>query len=129
MVELQDDSETLRKFLIDSILQSAAGECPNIVTALQKSQPESLAEIKQRWVQETDLRSRARLAIVAMYLGNTDFVVNMLAVADDPTPRTVFINECSSWHGSVSDLAAVASESARLCAAVWGVLGLGENVR
>ena len=57
------------------------------------------AERQKNW------RHKARLAMLALHLHAPALAQDMCHAAPDPIPRTLFIDECASWHGNLSMLA------------------------
>ena len=92
--------------LVDAVVLGTPGLSPRIVGALRTVKSESLPAIVQRFQTTADAGARARLATVALHLGDADCARQMLAATKDPTPRTAFIVGFSRWHEDVPSLAA-----------------------
>lgn len=115
----QVEFEALIEGLLDS--ETDPDEVDNIVTALKNARSKALAEAKfkadevssnQNWIH------KARLAMVALHLGDESLAAEMLrdspdqaGEAFDPVERTVFIREFSAWSGAVGPLAKVLANS------------------
>ncbi|MGA2257451.1 MAG: serine/threonine-protein kinase, partial [Thermoguttaceae bacterium] len=98
-----------RDFLVRSIASAKPDECRNVIAALRPEQEaavQGLLQQAQKAVKSKDWPQKARLAIVALYLGDSALARDMLRVDQMPNPveRTVFIKTFSTWHGDLSDL-------------------------
>ena len=60
------------------------------------------AESQKNW------RHKARLAIVALHLGDATLTQDMCQLRPDPIQRTLFIEEFPRWHADVTELAELA---------------------
>ncbi|QDT91638.1 bifunctional serine/threonine-protein kinase/formylglycine-generating enzyme family protein [Gimesia algae] len=103
-VALAEFGQVDESFLVTSIAESEPEECGNIVDALQKNgksaieslrERASAAELKQDW------RHKARLAIVALHLGDGTIAQDMFQLRPDPIQRTILIDTISTWHDDV----------------------------
>ncbi len=76
-------------------LESAAEE-----TGIAAAETTTEREVEPHW------RRKARLAIVALHLGNADLSTDMCGIEGrpDPSQRTLFISEFAKWHGSLGRL-------------------------
>lgn len=115
--------------LVRQIPIAGSREADNLITALGHSREESIellrevaasAEVKEDW------REKARLAIVAMHLGDPSSAREMCRLRPDPIQRTVLVDEFPAWHSStkLSELAKEIDAPAfrsGMCLAVGGV--------
>jgi|GEM_PF-1879498 len=100
-----------REFLSDSIVASPAGECANIILALGQSKGsvgDALRRAAGKAEAKKDWRGKARVAIVAMHLGEASVAREMLQLAPNPIERTTLIHTLPDWHGDFGQLATVA---------------------
>ncbi len=51
-----------------------------------------------------EARCAARLAIVALYFGNSQRAVELCELGADPTPKRVFEETLAVWHGDLGEL-------------------------
>jgi formylglycine-generating enzyme required for sulfatase activity len=98
-----------RDFLVVSIASARPDECRNLIAALrleQEAAVQGLLQQAEKAGKGNDWPSKARLAIVALYLGESALARDMLQVEQrpDPVERTVFIKTFPTWHGALSDL-------------------------
>ncbi|MGH7136752.1 MAG: formylglycine-generating enzyme family protein, partial [Pirellulales bacterium] len=113
-----------QEFLLDSVPTAAAGECRNLVAALERVKESALPQLALRAQSAEDLHAKARFAIVALQLGETGAARQALAVRGDPSQRTALIHDFAGWHGDVADLAELLKASddpafrSGLCAAL-----------
>jgi serine/threonine protein kinase/formylglycine-generating enzyme required for sulfatase activity len=98
------------RLLVSSIATAPSSECGNIAAALSldpaRSQ-QTLAEAIAAAEESRDWRRKARLAIVALIMGEPDHAANMLDIEHqpDPTQRTTFIDQFSVWHAKFNVIA------------------------
>jgi len=97
-----------RYFLVESIASVGPDEYRNLITALRLEQEGALQGLRQqaeKAEKSKDWLQKARLAIVALYLGESSLARDMLQVEHRPDPieRTVFIKTFSTWHGDGFD--------------------------
>ena len=125
------------KYIVGCIASAPRGECANIVSALSGSRDKAIvllhdaarnAEKSKEW------RSFARIAIVALYLGDTQLALRACRFRPDCIRRTVFIEVHRDWHGRLRELAALPSirdESltSGLCLAVGSVDSIDSATR
>ena len=102
-------------FLVSQIPVVLPREVDNLVSALKKSKNIALRDIHSASdVAESagDFHVKARLAIIAMHLGDLAIAKSMTDYEDrsDPIERTVFIDVFSTWHGDPSNLVAFAEQ-------------------
>jgi formylglycine-generating enzyme required for sulfatase activity len=102
------------EFLVSRVENASPNELDNFVTALRTSKAESSSAIelaakdagtKEMW------RHKARLAMLALHLKAPSLAQEMCRSRPDPIQRTLFIDECSSWHGDLSKLVQLFDES------------------
>ena len=96
-------------FLVESIASARPDECRNLIAALRLEQEAAVQGLRQQAEKagkSKDWPQKARLAIVALYLGESALARDMLQVEQrpDPVERTVFIKTFPTWHGDLSDL-------------------------
>ena len=94
-------------FLVESISGAAADECPNIVAALDEVSATALESIAEQAVEaegRKDWKSKARLAITALYLRDHTLAAEMSRQRSDPIQRTLFIETFSTWHTDLDRL-------------------------
>jgi formylglycine-generating enzyme required for sulfatase activity len=82
-------------------------QCPQFVTGLANS-PEMAVKALEKRFAGTDPKNggvvRARLAIVALHLGDSRRAVELCALGADPTPKRVFEETLAVWHGDWGEL-------------------------
>jgi len=98
-----------RDFLIESIDSARPDECRNLIAALrleQEATAQGLHQQAEKAGKSEHWPSKARLAIVALYLGESALARDMLQLDQrpDPVERTVFIKTFPTWYGDLSDL-------------------------
>jgi len=117
-------------------------EVDNIVVGLRANETESLAKITAAAAETSKSENwpiKARLAIVALHLGDPSLAAEMLrdgpatpGQAFDPIQRTVFIREFGGWSGSIGTLASLLVNTdnsalrSGICLAVGGVAKPGQ---
>ena len=97
-----------RDFLVESVASARPDECRNLIAALRLEQKEAVrGMLKQAEKAEKgkDWPQKARLAIVALHLGDSALVQDMLQVENrpDPVERTAFLKTFPTWHGDFTD--------------------------
>jgi formylglycine-generating enzyme required for sulfatase activity/tRNA A-37 threonylcarbamoyl transferase component Bud32 len=90
-------------FLVSSIPQAEAAEFPNIVGALRADSAAAIACLKSQFAIATEPNDRFRLALVALQFGEVEPSRQLLALAPDPTSRTLFIHHFKEWRGNFAD--------------------------
>ena len=98
-------------FLCSQIKQSDREEVGNFATAFGRDREASLKAIHALSEQSQsvqDWRLKARLAVVALHLGDASIADDMCRIENrpDPSQRTIFIDEFPMWHGDLAKLAA-----------------------
>ena len=98
-----------RDFLVESIASARPDECRNLVAALRLDKEAALEGLLQQAENAgkgKDWPLKARLAIVALCLGESALARDMLRVEQrpDPVERSMFIKTFPAWHGDLSDL-------------------------
>lgn len=89
------------RFLIAQIPIAESREADNLITAIGKSPediPEILREAAASAEKEEDWHEKARLAIVALHLGDSSLAEDMCQFRSDPIRRTIFIDEFPTWY-------------------------------
>lgn len=104
-------------FLVRQIKALPHEEVGNLVAALENAAEEScrkIVSLANSFSSEGNLRYSARLAIVAMYLGEKQLAREMCAVENRANPqRAVFIDEFTNWNaglGLYQDLLLIVSD-------------------
>ena len=96
------------EFLVSQIKNASPNEVDNLVTALGRRKAEAISVLKaaaRKAEREKSWRHKARLAMLALHLKHPSLVQTKCQLRSDTTQRTVFIDECSIWHGRLSALA------------------------
>jgi formylglycine-generating enzyme required for sulfatase activity len=92
---------------VDSIAEANLGACADFVNALNNS-PESAIKLLQETAGQAELQQdwhhKARLAIVALHLGDVSLAQDMCQLRADPIQRTVFIHTFPRWHEDLKEL-------------------------
>ena len=96
-------------FLTTSIASAHPDECPNLVQALSRRREDALLIVNRLAAElpansPTDLRAKARLAVVALHLHDQTLCRDMTRVRPDPQQRTIFIDEAAKWHANFSSV-------------------------
>ncbi len=97
------------EFLVSSIDGAPPAECANIVSALGGVKDSAFTSLRQRASDreaDQEWRSKARLAIVALHLGDAWIARDTCRLRPDPIQRTSFIDTFPTWHGDLTELAA-----------------------
>jgi len=100
-------------FLVSQVEYAPPDEFVNLVTAFEHHQrfaTVELASAASAATAEEDWGHQARLAMLALQLGSPAIAQEMCALDADQTQRTWFIEECSNWHGDLSQLARVTAD-------------------
>lgn len=96
-------------FLVNRIPSMPADEVANLITALQSHATGVVKQIHTAALTgERNWARKARYAIVTLHLKDTTLSLEMCSMRPDPIQRTAFIDQLSSWHGELSQLAAIA---------------------
>ncbi len=106
---LAEFGEVDTAFVISEIADASPEEVDNVVKALgrSKDKDDSLAAVRETAAAcdtDADWCFKARLAIVALHLGDSDLAADMCELRPDPIQRSTFIDECTSWHGDLRQL-------------------------
>lgn len=102
------------QLLVGSIGTAASYEADNFVRALKTDTDNSLAAIRTAAAQTAGpdhWQALARLAIVALHLGDASLIEQVSAVREDPGQRTTLIREAAVWHGDLGTLCDAVQES------------------
>ncbi|HEV3025497.1 MAG TPA: serine/threonine-protein kinase, partial [Pirellulales bacterium] len=86
-------------FLLDAIVTAPAGECGNLVAALAHVKERALQELARRALSAEDPETKARIAIIALQMGDPKPAQKALALGTDATDRTALIHGFAAWHG------------------------------
>ncbi|MBC8876034.1 MAG: hypothetical protein H8E44_41950 [Planctomycetes bacterium] len=80
------------------------GECSNVVKALEDA-PDAWLSAVDKEIEAADANQdwpfKARLAIVALHLGDPSLAEEMCELGPDPIERIIFIDEITSFHGDL----------------------------
>jgi formylglycine-generating enzyme required for sulfatase activity len=98
-----------RDILVESIASAGPDECRNLIAALRPVREVAvpgLLQQAQKAGKSKDWPQKARLAVVALHLGESAPARDMLRVEQkaDPVERNAFIKTFPTWHGDLSDL-------------------------
>jgi formylglycine-generating enzyme required for sulfatase activity len=96
-------------FLCSQIQKSAPEEVDNVVSAFEHDRDASLMTLHSSAAKghsAQDWRFKARLAVVALHLGDDAIAADMCRIEDrpDPVQRTIFVDEFPVWHGDLKRL-------------------------
>ena len=96
-------------YLVSRIDDVAEGDTENFVTAMQGNPTSALAAIKteaQKCSDKPDWRRKAKLAIAALGLGDTELALDVCTFENRPDPeqRTLFIDEFPRWAVDLNDV-------------------------
>jgi formylglycine-generating enzyme required for sulfatase activity len=96
-------------YLCNCIEAAFADEVDNLVHGLANSRVAALNQLKRLNDTATAAENwqlKARLAIIALKLGEETFAAEMCQIADRPDPiqRTIFINVLGEWHGELAPI-------------------------
>ncbi len=113
---LADYGEGDSKYLLSAIADAPAAECANFVTALRHGDEEDtlqrLEDLKNEADQNSDWQLKGRLAVLALYLGDSTIAADIHRDRPDPTQQTVFIHEVfPTWHADLKELANVINDA------------------
>jgi formylglycine-generating enzyme required for sulfatase activity len=100
-------------YLVAQIAEAQPEEVANLVTALHGSGQAALISLRaaaNKCDSDKAWRTKARLAMVAWHLEEPALATETCQVRPDPIQRTIFIDECASWHGDLARLHALANE-------------------
>jgi formylglycine-generating enzyme required for sulfatase activity len=92
-------------FIVSTIGEAQVGECSNIVSALRRDPAAASSRLKAQLELESESKGRLRLVVVALHLGEAGPAQQMLALAADPSQRTLVIHELHQWRGNLADYA------------------------
>jgi serine/threonine protein kinase/formylglycine-generating enzyme required for sulfatase activity len=115
-------------FLVESIGHCDSSECANIVKAIRPLGDIALTRVQsefQKAQRPGGVAAAARLAIVALALGDTAPATKLARTEADPWPRTVLIRTLAEWNCELDDWAKSlrSVEDPSLCSALC--LGIG----
>ncbi len=106
---LADYGQLDADYLVSRIDDIAESDSRNYITALKSRVPVALASIQAestKCVDKSLWRRKAKLAIVALNLGDTVLASDVCAIEDRPDPeqRTFFIDEFPRWENRLKEL-------------------------
>ena len=125
---LADFREVNVAAIADGVYVAADGHCRQILNALMNSHDEARTALDQRFVASDpkgDAVVRARLAIVALYLGDSRRAAELCALAADPTPKRVFEETLAVWHGDLGELIQAVEQAGNSPLRASVALGIG----
>jgi formylglycine-generating enzyme required for sulfatase activity len=127
---LADYGEVNAAAIADGVTVAADGRCRQILKALANSSDAAIKALDQRFV-ATDPKSgaisRARLAIVALHLGDSRRAIELCALAADPTPKRVFEETLAMWHGDLGELAQTVERTGNMPLRASVAIGFGRT--
>ncbi len=96
-------------YLISRVDDIAEPDRLNYITALQVNMPLALGSIQAESAKCSDKslwRRKAKLAVVALNLGNSELALDMCAIENRPDPeqRTLFIDEFPRWENQLKEI-------------------------
>ena len=103
-----DDVRT--EYLASHISDALPEDAESFIVSLGHRSGESIAALKaaaRRAQQSENWKLKARIALVALRLGDPDLSLEMCQLQPDPAERIAFIKESSEWHGDLVGLARV----------------------
>jgi formylglycine-generating enzyme required for sulfatase activity len=89
-----------------------ADEMENLLSALSRSDNSVLPAIHdeaRKSALAKNWRRKARLANLAMHLGDLSLAQEMCQLGPDPVQRTIFVEQTAAWQGDVSEVAKFAA--------------------
>jgi serine/threonine protein kinase/formylglycine-generating enzyme required for sulfatase activity len=107
------------QFLISEAMSAPAIDLAYLCKALSQNKDQALSAIRDALVElesSQQWRPMARLAIVALHLGEASWARDMCRLIPDRIQRTIFIDEYTSWHG---DLAQIAEAAGTMVDPAW----------
>ena len=116
-----------QEFLLGAISIAPASESQNMFAALTHIKANLLPTLSRMAESATEPAHKARYAIVALHLGDSQPAQNLLDFREDPIYRTTLIHTYASWHGDLStaeELLAMRQDAAfrsGLCAALGAI--------
>jgi formylglycine-generating enzyme required for sulfatase activity len=102
------------EFLVSQVEIAGPDQVENFVAALGDYRSQAVTALEAsalRAGSARDWRLRARMAMLALHLEAPALARDMCQLRPDPIQRTWFIEECSTWHGDLSRLAQLVSDS------------------
>ena len=99
--------------LVSQVATVSPDEIDNLVRVLDKSNGEAVSALEAAaQVAETheDWRLKARLAMLALHLNVPGLATDMCQPRPDPIQRSLFVEECSTWHGDLNKLGLLAAD-------------------
>ena len=115
-------------FLLDQAAAGPAGQAINLTRALETQKAHATNELRARLPKTEPPEARARLATVALFLGDLTPLASLTQTNTNPTNRTAFIHGYREWSGEAVQLAeilqtiqtnaAMADVRSALCAAL-----------
>lgn len=92
-------------FLVSGVSHAQVEEFANIVAALRHDPAAAIAQLNAEFATETRPQDRFRMAVALMRLGEVEAASQMLALAADPSQRTLFIHQFENWRGNLAEVA------------------------
>ena len=102
------------EFLVSQVEDAAPDHVDNFVAAFAADSSEAVSALETaalRAESEQNWNLKSRLAMLALHLEAPALASDMCRLRPDLVQRTWFIEECSTWHGDLSSLAQLDSDS------------------
>lgn len=98
--------EPMSDYIVRQVVHSPTkpSQCALIVQALRSHSKDSIQALDEQIAQTSHTKDQAKLAILALHLGNARPSLQMTDVTRDASARTQWIHLLSSWHGSLPEL-------------------------
>jgi formylglycine-generating enzyme required for sulfatase activity len=100
------------EYLLNNIPTAPVAECRNLIAALDLDKEATTLLVRQVQALTAeptpDWETKARFAIVALYLGDPSLAIDMCSPRADLIQRTTFAERWSQWHGDWATLLKVA---------------------
>ncbi|MFO0925322.1 MAG: bifunctional serine/threonine-protein kinase/formylglycine-generating enzyme family protein [Pirellulales bacterium] len=122
--------EPMSDYIVRQVVHSPTrpSQCALIVQALRLHTNDSIQALDEQLAHTFHAKDQAKLAILALHLGNSRPSRQLTDATRDATARTQWIHLLSSWHGNLSELLTMLeSQTSRdLAPAIFLGLGLIE---
>ena len=127
---LAEFGQVEHEYLIGRIVDAPPGECANIVNALRRADAiaiTALRESAKNADRRKNWRNKARFAMVALHLKSPELAREICKPRPDPIQRTLFIDECSKWHGDLVHLSRTLADTKDVWMRFAVVLAVGSD--
>jgi serine/threonine protein kinase/formylglycine-generating enzyme required for sulfatase activity len=113
-------------FLLEHIAILPVSEANNMMAALSAGKTNLGPKLLQKIEQKKNPELQARFAMMLLHLGDPRGAERVLALKEDPSPRTAFIHNFAAWHGSLESLPVLlrASHNADFQSGICAAIGL-----